>query len=78
MTILPCMIRRRDTLRCLPDYSVSSLTELLGDIVTLINDKVLVEHFEDLTALKICHLVATTLFAGPGDDRSKVALRIDV
>ena len=64
--------------RRLPDYTVSSLTELLGDIVTLINDEVLVEDLEDLTALEICHLVAANFFAGPGDDRDKVFLRLDV
>ena len=64
--------------RRLPDYTVSSLTELLGDIVTLINDEVLVEDLEDLTTLEICHLGAANFFAGLGDDRSKVFLRLDI
>lgn len=78
VTILFSIVYYREVERHLPDYTVSSLTELLGDIITLINDEVLVEDLEDLTALEICHIVAATFFAGPRDDRSKVFLRLDI
>ena len=47
---------------CLPDYAIGSLAKLLSDIVTFINDKVLVEDLEDLAALEISHIVAAALF----------------
>ena len=38
-------------LSCLPDDAVSALSKLLRNIVPLINDEILVEDFEDLSAL---------------------------
>lgn len=45
----------------LPDYAVGSLAQLLGNIVTFINDKVLVEDLEDLAALEISHVVGAAI-----------------
>ncbi len=39
-----------------PYNAVSTLPKLLGNIVTLVNDEVLIEDLEDLTALEISHL----------------------
>ena len=41
-----------------PNDTVRSLTELLRDVVALINDEVLIENLEHLSALKIRHSVA--------------------
>jgi hypothetical protein len=38
-----------------PDNTVSSLSQFLGDCVSLIDDEVLVEHLEHLSSLKIRH-----------------------
>lgn len=46
---------------CLPDYAVGSLAQLLGNIVTFINDEVLVEDLEDLAALEISHVVGAAM-----------------
>lgn len=45
----------------LPDYAIGSLAKLLGNIVTFINDKVLVEDLEDLAALEISHVVGAEI-----------------
>ena len=47
--------------KCLPDYAIGSLAKLLGNIVTFINDKVLVEDLEDLAALEISHVVGAAI-----------------
>lgn len=39
----------------LPDNAVCALAQLLGDIVALIDDKVLVEDLEDLATLQVGH-----------------------
>jgi hypothetical protein len=39
----------------LPDNTISTLTELLGYRVSLVDDEVLVEHLEHLSPLKVCH-----------------------
>lgn len=44
----------------IPHYAISPLSQFLGDIVALIDDKVLIEDLEDLAALKICHFVAAS------------------
>ena len=46
---------------CLPDYAIGSLAKLLGNIVTFINDKVLVEDLENLAALEISHVVGAAM-----------------
>ena len=46
----------------LPDYAIGSLTKLLSNIVTFIDDKVLVEDLEDLAALEISHIVGAATF----------------
>lgn len=46
----------RRGLLALPNNSVSSLTKLFGHIVAFIDDEILVEDLEDLSALKICHV----------------------
>jgi hypothetical protein len=38
---------------CVPNDSVCTLTKLLGDIVSFIDDEFLVEDLEDLAALEI-------------------------
>lgn len=38
-----------------PDNAISSLTELLGDGVALVDNKVLVEDLEDLATHEISH-----------------------
>jgi hypothetical protein len=54
---------------CLPDDAVCALAKLFSDIVTLVNDEILIEHLEDLSALEICHLVAaiTIVFLKVGE-----------
>ena len=47
--------------KCLPYYAIGSLAKLLGNIVTFINYKVLVEDFEDLAALEISHVVGAAI-----------------
>ena len=47
--------------KCLPDYAIGSLAKLLGNIVTFINNKVLVEDLEDLAALEISHVVGAAV-----------------
>ena len=42
----------------IPYYTVSSLSKLFRDIVTLIHNEILVEHLENFAALKVCHFVA--------------------
>ena len=42
----------------LPNYAIGPLSKLLGDIVAFIDDKVLIEDFENLSTLKICHDMA--------------------
>lgn len=44
----------------IPHYAISALTQLLGDIVALVNDEVLVEDLEDFAALKVCHFVTAS------------------
>ena len=39
----------------IPDNAVSSLAQLLGDSISLVDDEVLVKHLEHLTALEISH-----------------------
>jgi len=39
----------------IPDNTVSSLAQLLGDSISLVDDEVLVKHLEHLTALEISH-----------------------
>lgn len=41
----------------LPNNSVRPLAKLFGHIVALINDEILIEYLEDLSALKICHIM---------------------
>lgn len=41
----------------LPNNSVRSLAKLFGYIVALIDDEILIEDLEDLSALKICHIM---------------------
>lgn len=62
--------RRRKTVvfereRDIPHYAIGTLTQLLGDIVALINDEVLVEHLEDFAALKVCHCVTMSSIVVP-------------
>jgi hypothetical protein len=38
---------------CIPDNAISSLTQLLSDYISLIDNKFLVEDLEGLTALEI-------------------------
>ena len=45
-----------------PDYAIGSLAKLLCNIVTFINNKVLVEDLEDLAALEISHIVGAARF----------------
>lgn len=40
---------------CSPDDAVGALTELLGDSIALVDDEVLVEDLEDLSALEVTH-----------------------
>ena len=51
--------------KCVPDYAISSLAKLLGNIVTFINDKVLVEDLEDLATLEISHVVGAAISSLP-------------
>lgn len=60
----------------IPDDAVGSLAQLLGDIIALIDDKVLVKHLEDLPSLKICHVarhfaLACTYLGRQGKARRK-------
>lgn len=41
----------------LPHNSVRALAKLFGHIVALIDDEILIEYLEDLSALKICHIM---------------------
>ena len=41
-----------------PYYAISSLSQFLGYVVSLVNDEVLVEDLEDLAALEISHFVS--------------------
>ena len=41
-----------------PYYAIGSLPQLLCYVVSLVNDKVLVEDLEDFAALKVSHLVS--------------------
>ncbi|KAJ4983462.1 hypothetical protein SVAN01_11025 [Stagonosporopsis vannaccii] len=41
--------------RSLPDYAVGALAQLLGDIVALVDDKLLVEDLEDLAVREVRH-----------------------
>ena len=45
----------------LPDYAIGSLAKLLGNIVTFINNEILVEDLEDLAALEISHVVGAAI-----------------
>ena len=38
-----------------PDDTVSTLSQLLGNGISLVDNKVLVEDLEDLSSLQICH-----------------------
>lgn len=40
-----------DEVDCVPNYTVGTLTQLLGHIVSLVNDELLVEDLEHFTAL---------------------------
>lgn len=54
-----------------PYNAVGSLSKFFGDIVALIDDEVLIEDFEDLAALEICHVVAaSSIIAGRNEKRS--------
>ena len=66
--------------KCLPDYAIGSLAKLLGNIVTFINDKVLVEDLEDLAALEISHVVgAANLYCSEcRSEQGVLALRYTV
>lgn len=44
-----------------PNNAIGALSQLLGYVVALINDEILVEDLEDLTALEIGHVDAETL-----------------
>lgn len=44
-----------------PDNSICPLTQLFGNIVTLVDDEVLVEDLEDLATLKVCHFALGAL-----------------
>lgn len=44
-----------------PYYSIGSLSQFLGYVVSLVNDEVLVEDLEDLAALKVSHFVSVSL-----------------
>ena len=50
-----------------PDNTISSLTELLCDSVSLIDDEVLVEDLEDLSSLKVRHDVGGLLLCFGGE-----------
>lgn len=39
----------------LPYYSVCTLSELFRHSVLVVDDEVLIEHFEDLAAAEVCH-----------------------
>lgn len=41
----------------LPNNAVRALAKLFGHIVALVNDEILIEYLEDLSALKICHIM---------------------
>lgn len=41
----------------LPNNAVRALAQLFGHIVALVNDEILIEYLEDLSALKICHIM---------------------
>jgi hypothetical protein len=41
--------------RAIPDNTIGALAQLLGDSVSLVDDKVLVEHLEHLSALEVGH-----------------------
>ncbi len=47
-----------------PYYAISSLAQLLCNVISLVNDEVLVEDLEDLAALKVSHLVWVYLVSG--------------
>lgn len=53
----------------IPHYAISSLPELLGDIVSLVDNEVLVENFEDFAALEVCHLVTVSSIRTQGLSR---------
>jgi hypothetical protein len=42
-------------MQCVPDNAIGALTKLLGDIVSLVNDKFLVEDLEHLAVLQVTH-----------------------
>lgn len=68
--------RRKKKKPHIPDDAVGSLAQLLGDIIALIDDKVLVKHLEDLPSLKICHVarhfaLACTYLGRQGKARRK-------
>ena len=72
------IIKRKN--QSLPDYAIGSLAKLLGNIVTFINDKVLVEDLEDLAALEISHVVgAATSYCSEGrSEQDVLALRYTI
>jgi hypothetical protein len=40
----------------IPNNTISALSKLFGNGVSLVNNEVLVEHLEHLSSLKICHV----------------------
>lgn len=43
---------------CPPDYAIGALAQLFCDVVPLIDNEILVEHLEDLSALHVRHRVS--------------------
>lgn len=41
----------------IPHYAISSLPQLLRYVVSLVDNKVLIEDLEDFAALKVSHIV---------------------
>lgn len=44
-----------------PDNTIGSLPKLFGHIIAFVDNEVLIEDLEDLTALEVCHLEAGNL-----------------
>lgn len=57
-------MRGNDLWRNEPNNTISSLAELLGDSISLVDNEVLVEDLENLATLKISHGYGFALVGG--------------
>lgn len=48
-----CMFTER--IECIPHYAIRSLSQFLGNRVSLVDDEILIENSEELSALQVIH-----------------------